>query len=54
MSLTVPKIGISILSYLRIFANDMYIPYTAGFTVIKFCTIYFMTFYTVTYETNHW
>lgn len=43
-----------ILVDLRIFANDMYILYLAGLTVIKFCTIYFMTFYTVTFETNHW
>lgn len=37
---------------LRVFANGMYILYIAGFTVIKFCTICFMTFYTVTFETN--
>lgn len=29
----------------------MYILYIAGLTVIKFCTIYFMTFYNVTFET---
>ena len=32
----------------------MYILYIAELTVIKFCTIYFMTFYTVTIETNGW